>query len=317
MRGLRRAISVATAACVWWLVLPHAASLRAQDRQPLFRAVTELVTVDAFAHRGGVPIGGLTKGDFDLRDNGVPQTIEAIGTTDSAHVIIGLDLSGSVDGRTLDGLRAAVRTVLSQLTASDRISVFTFADRLRVLSRAVVPGPEVSRAIERAQALGSTPLHDAVVLGTALARADSRPPVLLLFTDGYDTASWSTVGRALEALRHGNVVVYPVGAGLPSALTSSPASDYFQHPTWLSPLPGETLRLLQEIADRTGGEFLQVRRDDRLAATFSTILARYRQRYLLSFTPTGVRQGDGWHRLEVRLRRQSGAVVAREGYMAR
>lgn len=290
----------------------------AQDQPPpLFRAVTDVVTVDTFAHRGGVPIGGLTRDDFELRDNGVPQTIESVGTTDSAHVIIGLDLSGSVDGRTLDGLRAAVRAVLAQLTSADRISVFTFADRLRVLSRAAIPGPEVARAIEGVQAMGSTTLHDAVVLGTALARADSRPPVFLLFTDGYDTASWSTVGRALDALRHGNVVVYPVGAGLPAALTSSPGSDYFRHPTWLAPLPGETIRLLQEIADRTGGEFLQVRRDDRLSRTFSTILSRYRQRYLLSFSPSGVKDGDGWHRLEVRLRRTPGAVVARDGYMAR
>jgi len=290
---------------------------RSAGQTPLFRSLTDLVTVDAFAHRAGVPIGGLARDDFLLLDNGVPQTIEAIGTTDSAHVIIGLDLSGSVDGKTLDGLRAAVRTVLAQLSPDDRISVFTFADRLRVWSRAAVPGPTVSRAIEQVRAAGSTPLHDALVLGTALARADHRPPVLLLFTDGYDTASWSTANRALDAVRHGNVVVYPVGAGLPAATVSSPGSDYFRHSTWLAPLPGDTLRLLQEIADRTGGEFLQVRREDRLSATFSGILARYRQRYLLSFTPTGVRQGDGWHRLEVRLRRRPGTVVAREGYMAR
>ena len=49
---------------------------------------------------------------------------------------------------------------------------------------------------------------------------------------------------------------------------------------------------------------------------FASILAQYRQRYLLSFTPSGV-AGDGWHRLEVRLRSRSGTVVAREGYMAR
>jgi VWFA-related protein len=313
-RAARLAVALAMgcaalmAACRGGLVLAQ---------EPLFRAVTDLVTVDAYAHRAGVPIAGLTRADFELRDNGVLQTIESIGTTDSAHVIIGIDLSGSVDGTTLDGLRTAVRAVLTQLTSDDRISVFTFADRLRVLSRAAVPSPEVSRAIDAMTAVGSTPLHDALVLGTALARADSRPPVLLLFTDGNDTASWSTVGRALAALRHGNLVVYPVGAGLASALASSPSSDYFRHSTWLAPLPGETLRLLQEIADRTGGEFLQVRRDDRLATTFSTILARYRQRYLLSFSPTGVKTGDGWHRIEVKLRTQPGTIVAREGYMAR
>lgn len=52
-------------------------------------------------------------------------------------------------------------------------------------------------------------------------------------------------------------------------------------------------------------------------APLFTIPARYRQRYLLSFTPTGVKTGDGWHRIEVKLRKRPGTVVAREGYMAR
>ena len=52
-----------------------------------------------------------------------------------------------------------------------------------------------------------------------------------------------------------------------------------------------------------------------LAETFRAILARYRQRYLLTYTPVGS-SGRGWHRLDVRLRHRAGAVVAREGYMA-
>ena len=66
----------------------------------------DVVTVDAFAHHERKPIADLTARDFIVRDNGVEQVVDSIGTTDSAHVIIGLDLSGSVDGKTLDQLRA-------------------------------------------------------------------------------------------------------------------------------------------------------------------------------------------------------------------
>jgi len=155
-----------------------------------------------------------------------------------------------------------------------------------------------------------------VVVGTALARADSRPAVFLLFTDGQDTASWSTASRALDVIRHGNVVVYPVGAGLPVERMSPSASEYLTHRTWIAPARGDTLRLLQTAADISGGEFLRVDKNDRFVSTFSGILDRYRQRYLLSFSPTGVKRGDGWHRLDVRLRKRAGQVVAREGYMA-
>lgn len=288
----------------------------AQEPTPSFRTVTDVVTIDVFAHRDRRPLTGLTRDDFVVRDNGVVQQIDTLGTTDSAHVIIGLDLSGSVDGETLERLRTGVRAAMRRLTAADRVSLFTFADRIRVLVRAGDPAG-IDTMLDGLTAAGSTTLHDAIVLGTALARADSRPAVFLLFTDGHDTGSWNTARRALDALRYGSVVVYPVGAGLPDVLSGTGASDYFNRPTWLAPLPGDTLRLLQEVADATGGEFLRVGRLDRLDDTFSTILARYRQRYLLSFTPTGVETGDGWHRIEVKLRKRQGSIVAREGYMAR
>ena len=287
----------------------------AQTR-PQFRAVVDAVTVDAFAHRNGNPQTGLTKDDFTLRDNGVEQRIEAISTTDNAHLIVGLDVSGSVDGATLEQLRAAVGTVVSQLTDDDRFSLFSFSHRLRLLRRAAVPSGATAGVLDELQAGGSTVLHDAVVLGTALARADIRPALFVLFTDGSDTGSWSSAAVALDAVRQGHVVVFTVGAGLAGGLPSRPGTDYIRHPTWLPPMPSDTLRFMQSVADISGGEFLRVDKSAPLADTFRGILARYRQRYLLTYTPTNS-SAPGWHRLDVRLRNRAGTVVAREGYMAR
>ncbi len=298
------------------VLLALAASPRAQDEVPLFRTSVDVVTVDAFAHHNRMPIAGLSARDFVVRDNGVEQAVQSLAATDSAHVIIGLDLSGSVDGKALEQLRAAVRMLVGALTPQDRLSLFTFADRLRLLRRAVPPGGDLEAVLAGFEAGGSTPLHDALVFGSALSYADQRPSVLLLFTDGLDTTSWTSAARALDVLRRTNAVVFPVGAGLPSAITASPLSDSLTRQTWMAPTPGEGLRLLQSAAEVTGGEFLRVNKGARLAETFAAILAQYRQRYLLSFTPTGV-GSRGWHRLEVRLRNRPGTVVAREGYVAR
>ena len=73
---------------------------------------------------------------------------------------------------------------------------------------------------------------------------------------------------------------------------------------------------MQSAADVTGGEFLRVTRGTRLSETFRGILSQYRQRYLLTYSPSG-QSSPGWHRLEVRLRAREGSVVAREGYVAR
>jgi len=224
-----------------WLMI--AAGPRAQDRTPVFRASVDVVTVDAYAHRDRKPIADLAAADFLVRDNGVEQVVDSLGTTDSAHVIIGLDLSGSVDGKTLDQLREAVRALVGALTPDDRVSLFTFSDRLRLLLRATPPGGDLDAMLARFEASGATPLHDALVFGGALSHADRRPPVFLLFTDGQDTTSWRSAARAFEVLRRTNVVVFPVGAGLPSAITASPLSDSFTRQTWIAPTLGDGLRL--------------------------------------------------------------------------
>lgn len=305
-----------------WLVLAPVllllcgTAMRAQDPAPTFRTWTDLVTVDAWVHEGGRPIAGLSAADFEVRDNGVPQQVQTLGTTDSAHVIVGLDLSGSVDGETLERLRAGVRAVTAQLTSRDRLSLFTFGADVRLLLRAAVPGTLEEAALTRLEADGGTPLHDALVFGSALTRADARPAVFLLFTDGRDTASWTTAAEALDVLRRTAVVVYPIGAGLPAAIPNDVASEYFARGFWIAPTAGDSLRLLQSAATATGGEFLRIGPRSDLTRPLRQILARYRQRYLLTYTPTGTTTG-GWHRLEVTLRSRRGVVVAREGYLGR
>lgn len=288
----------------------------AQEPAPTFRAWIDVVTVDAFVHDGGRAITGLQARDFVVRDNGVEQVVESLGLTDSAHVIVGLDLSGSVDGESLARLRAGVRDLVGQLTPNDRVSLFTFADRVQLLWRAATPGGSLEAVLAQRQGAGGTTLQDALVFGSALTHADRRPSVFVLFTDGQDTASWNTATRALDMLRRTNVVVFPVGAGLPAVIPSPPGVDYFTHRTWLAPSGGDTLRLLQTVADTTGGEFLRVGRRTDLVPTFRGILERYRQRYLLTYAPSDAPVG-GWHRLEVRLRTRAGTVVARDGYLAR
>jgi VWFA-related protein len=298
------------------LSMASASLLATQEARPTFRTWVDLVTVDAWVHESGRPLVGLTAADFLVRDNGTEQVVQTLGSTDSAHVIVGLDLSGSVDGDTLGRLQAGVRAVRQQLTSRDRISLFTFGADIRLLLRAAVPGPMLDDALARLDADGGTPLHDALIFGSVLARADVRPAVFLLLTDGRDTASASTATQALDVLRRTSVVVYPVGAGLPSAVPTDVASEYLTGASWLAPSAGDTLRLLHMVAEATGGEFLRISGTSDLARPFRRILDRYRQRYLITYTPTGVTAG-GWHRIDVRLRSRKGTIVAREGYVAR
>jgi VWFA-related protein len=70
--GLRLAVVLFTAVC-----------LSAQQPQPTFRTEANFVRVDVFATQGGVPIGDLSAGDFELLEDGVAQKIETF-----EHVVV-------------------------------------------------------------------------------------------------------------------------------------------------------------------------------------------------------------------------------------
>lgn len=311
-------MTAARAAGLLLTLVAMSASLPAQE--PSFRVTTDVVTVDVLALRGGEPIAGLTPADFEVTDNGVPQSIASASIPGGAHVIVALDTSASVEGETLVQLRAALDALLARLTSEDRLSLVTFGGRVRLRLRAADPAAARTASLEAIAASGGTALHDAMVLASALTHADGRPAVMLVFTDGADTASWTSASGLLAALRAANVVVFPVGAGLveqqPMRAANLAPSPYLSAPVWLGADAIDAPRLLDRVARVSGGSFIRVGRAGALVRTFTEIIDRYRSRYVLSYTPTGVGKDDGWHQIEVKLKGQRGSVQAREGYVA-
>lgn len=298
------------------MALP-ATPLVTQD--PSFRVTTDLVTVDVLALRGREPIQGLTTDDFALTDNGVRQSLSSIAVPGGAHVIAVLDTSASVAGDTLVRLSEAVEALLGRLTDEDCVSVVTFGDRVRLVARAATPRASLDLVRRGLVAAGGTALHDALLVASTLPNADGRPAVMVVFTDGADTVSWTTAPAVLRVLQAANVVVFPVGAGLtdvPVSAARLQPSLYLSSATWLAPDASDALRFLERLARVSGGDFIRVGRPDALTRTFTGIIDRYRSRYVLSYTPTGVGRDDGWHRIDVTLTRQRGTVQAREGYIA-
>ena len=130
--------------------------------------------------------------------------------------------------------------------------------------------------------------------------------MLLVFTDGVDTASWLDSRAVVDAALKSDMVLYGVastGAGRP------PYSEaLYQAEPELFPLP-----FLKDLAERTGGELFQVKSGADLAPAFARIVANFKSRYLLTYSPTNVPPG-GWHPIDVKLKGRRGTVTARRGY---
>jgi len=280
-----------------------------QRETPTFPVGTDVVRLDVLASARGVPLTGLGPDDFEVRDNGVVQNAH-VAPAASFHwdVVVLFDLSQSVEGAKLEALRASARATEAALRAGDRIALLTFADGVHVRVPLSASAARLGRALDGLRARGSTALFDAVFAGLALSGTGSGRPLLLLFTDGRDTVSWLAAEDVLEAARQSDVPIHAVRiASRRPAL--APA-------TWASTAEGSDDDFLRRLTRETGGRVFDAGSASEMQARFAEALADIGARYVLTYEPIGVAR-EGWHGVQVRLRRHRGTVTVRPGYMAR
>jgi len=257
-----------------------------------FTSKIEAVRVDVLVTERGKPVRGLQASDFELVDNGVRQQVDLAGFEQPLNVILALDMSGSVAGARLDDLRQAGRSVLNGLRTGDRAALVTFSHLVVLRSELTTDLARVRAALDNLAGAGDTALIDGTYVAMMLGEEDVGRSLLMIFGDGLDTSSWLTSDAVVGTARRSDVVAYGVSVG------------------------GTTSAFLRELAAATGGRSIDLESTKALGTTFVGILEEFRGRYVISFSPRGVRQDDGWHRLQVRVKGRNGAVKARPGYFA-
>lgn len=270
---------------------------RAQD--PVFRAGIEQVRVDASVTRGNNPVAGLGAEHFEVQDNGVVYAVERVLQEDvPLRLLLVLDTSGSLEGPRLLALTAAAQSLVRSLRPDDEVGLVTFSQVLRLSVAPTQRHDDVTAALGHLSANGATAWRDALFAGLQLAGAPAeRRPIVLLFTDGEDNASWMNAAGIDDAVRRSGVVVHAVGL--------NPRDRRIG-------LNGLSRSLILSV-DAGGGRFWGADEPEHLGRRFADVLREMRARYLLFYTPTGV-PAPGWHDVRVRLKQTRGDVKARPGY---
>jgi VWFA-related protein len=277
-----------------------------------FKARVEAVRVSALVTHRGRPVPGLAAEQFELRDNGIIQTIDRVDREDvPLDVVMVLDTSSS--GR--DGLgggrgalsysKSAARAALGELRPGDRAALLGFSHHVAVHSRLTNDRPALEHAIDSARPLGSTALCDAIV--AALLSTDSEPgrrTLVLVYTDGIDNISWLTPKDTIAAAARTDAVVSVV---MPRKDSRFRASSRLGEYRTMS-------RFLTDLTSTTGGSLIGSE-SDHLERTFAKIVREFAAGYQLTYYPRDVK-GTGWHTLSVRLKDRHGTVQARRGYYA-
>jgi Ca-activated chloride channel family protein len=283
-------------------VLGLSAALGAQ--QPTFRSGTQTVPLYiTVTDSAGRLVPNLTKEDFTVLDNGVPQEITVFdNTVRPITSVVMLDTSGSMT-LNLDLMKAAAEQFVIRLLPEDKAMVGAFNNKVEFADVGFTNDrDDLTHAIRELDFGNATRLWDAADLSLEQLQGVEGRRVIVLFTDGDDQGSRASQGKVIDRARADEVMIYAIG--LESVYMSGPGQR-----TRTRPAGG-----LRKVADETGGGYFELKKTEELGPAFTRVAQELHSQYLLGFTPKNL---DGKvHTLEVRSKNPANTARARRSYVA-
>jgi Ca-activated chloride channel homolog len=316
--GAGRALLVVAAASLGLTLTAHPRAQGGAQQPPVFRSGADTVSIYATVlDRGGFPVLNLQEDDFEVLDNGKRQPLSVFVSglqPISAAVLVDTSASMTLN---LGLAQSAAEGFVIRMLPGDQARVGFFSDRIDLSPGFLSDRDALLGAMRDGLHFGNrTLLFDAIDQAlTSMAPLGGRR-VVLLFTDGADTLSRTTMDHLLERGRVEEVMLYVVQFRSNARALLAEES--------LAPTPGEMFdnrrrrqppatEVLRRLARQTGGGHFLLNQFDDVNATFTQVMQELHYQYVLGFTP----QADGRiHEIQVRMKRPGLAVRARQSYKA-
>ena len=258
----------------------------------------------------GAIVGGLAKEDFAITEDGRPQKIAVFERQSELplNLVLAIDTSGSVHKDLPLEQDAAKKFVHALLRAQDQMSLLEFSNDVRqVVSFTNQPG-RIDRGLAALHGGQATAMYDAIYLASQslakqVAPGKSGRKVLVLVTDGGDTANTVTYAQALEQALRDEVMVYSI---IDVPIAASAGRD----------TGGE--HALITLAEQTGGKYFYAESGG-LDSAFAKVSEDLRTQYLLGYYPANQARGVNFHRIRVtvpRAAQEAFDIRYRTGYYA-
>ena len=308
------------------------------QQAPVFRAGLSTVAVPATVYDAdGRIVTRLTRQDFLLFDDGRRQEITNFTSGQvPLRVVVLLDASASMMSA-IDLARHAAEQFVIRLGPEDAARVGVFSARVAI-SPEFTADRDALLGVLREDLPFSNPTHLLDAVNDAVAALSGQPGrrVVVVFTDGCDTASDTGWDALIERLYAEDVMVYavrfrtrillrdqrpqvgrrqrrgPCDDHRPLELPAGvPLSDFFRLE---DPRVTQGPALLARMAVETGGTAVPLAPGDDANRLFTAIVTELHHQYLLGFSPS---MPDGKvHQLSVRVPDRSLVVRARRAYLA-
>jgi VWFA-related protein len=271
------------------------------------KRVDEVNVVFTVVDKHGRFVKDLTRNDFRvLDDNKPPAAIVAFGSETNLPLRVGLlvDASNSVRDRFRFEQEAAIEFLNSVVRPRfDRGFVIGFDTTAEVTQDFTDSAERLSRGVRLLRPGGGTALYDAVYFACRdkLMKTEVRGPVrraIILLSDGNDNQSRVTREEAIEMAQRAEVIIYAIS-------------------TNVSGLKERGDKVLERMAEATGGRAFFPFKIQEVANAFADIQDELRSQYLLAYKPADFRPDGRFRSIDIVAQGHKNLKVrARKGYYA-
>jgi len=276
----------------------------ASGQDTKFRKETNLVNVFvSVTDSNGSPVGGLARQNFEITEDGRTQEIAIFERTSELplNLVLAIDTSQSVFKDLRLEENAAVQFAAAILRPQDSMSLLGFASAVNLLTPFTNNAAQIDRGIGRIHGGGGTAFYDAVMMGSQLLGDKRGRKVLVIVSDGDDTAKHATYDYTLEQVLRNDVAIYSL---IDVPIEASAGRD----------LRGE--HVLITLAEQTGGKSFYINAGG-INKAFVQVSEALRTQYFLGYYPRHEDPVSNFHRIVVRVTKPSASgfnVRNRPGY---
>ena len=286
--------------------LPITASVDSNSVITIRKRVNEVNVLFIATDKHGKFVRDLSQTDFSfMDDHKPPQQIVNFTQQTDLPLLLGLliDTSGSVRGRFQFEQDAAVGFLQHTIRAHyDHAFVMGFSGRNKVVQDFTDNVSLLAAGVQNLQDGGGTALYQAIynACKERLLKDDSERPVrraLVIVSDGEDNQSEVTKAQAIEMAQRAQVLIYTISTDDSGLI-----------------LRGD--KVLQQLADSTGGRsFFPFKMKD-IKSSFSAIEDELRSQYIVSYHPADFDADGRFRAIQITALKKDMQVRARKGYFA-
>jgi Ca-activated chloride channel homolog len=286
---------------------PPATPSKGEQEARISVEVTRVSMAYSVTDRRGRFVTGLAKEDFQLLENGKPQTIAEFTAEPSLplRVAVLIDTSNSIRDRFRFEQEAAIQFLGELLRSNaDKAMVVSFDSTAETVCALTDDTDKLSNAIRGLRPGGGTAMYDA--LRFASEKLGEEQPsylfrrIVVIVSDGEDNQSHSTRDQALEGAQVADSFIYAIST-----------NNMGQGDT-----DGD--KVLKYFTSQTGGKAYFPLKVEDLSQSFDIIAEEVRHQYNIVYRPEPLVNDGKFHRVEILVKGHKELNVrARSGYFAR